>query len=533
MEQMAEEKNFIAEKSKSNRAKCKKCKEVLNQGTLRIAKVMPNPFGDGKMMAWHHPQCLVAVFSKQRKTTAKITCVDDIGGWDELSMEHQKEIFTTFPDIPREKFKTHDDSPVEKETPSKKKLKTKPPPTLVPSSKPQMQEYLFKDFRKLCMKLSQENSHLQKTAIFKEFIDKILSKEQSNETRAESLFLWCKMLLPNSEKRIYNLHSKQLIKLFSQLFKQDEFLMLEDLEKGDVAETIRIFFEKNKNIKAVEKSFLTLSKVDHFLDKLAVETTEAAQMSLFKSIALLCTGNDLKMIIRLVMHDLRINCGPKFILGAIHADAYQAYQTSHNLKAVIEKSCFFDASKIENNKNSRMNVNVSLLTPILPMLAEACKNIDDVFKKCPSGIYSEIKYDGERVQLHKSEGEYKFFSRSLKPVLNHKVEPFKEYIPKAFQHGEELILDCEVLMYDHKSNKPLPFGTLGIHKKSKFENANPCLFIFDCMYYNGVSLLDRSIVERRKVLEQNITEIKGHIMLSEVKKLHVCYIQNIFSVIGV
>jgi DNA ligase-3 len=63
--------------------------------------------------------------------------------------------------------------------------------------------------------------------------------------------------------------------------------MLEDLEKGDVAETIRIFFEKNKNIKAVEKSFLTLSKVDHFLDKLAVETTEAAQMSLFKSIALL------------------------------------------------------------------------------------------------------------------------------------------------------------------------------------------------------------------------------------------------------
>lgn len=94
----SEEKNFIAEKSKSNRAKCKKCKEILNQGSLRIAKVLPNPFGDGKMMAWHHPQCLVTVFSKQRATTAKITCVDDIGGWDELSMEHQNEIFTTFPD---------------------------------------------------------------------------------------------------------------------------------------------------------------------------------------------------------------------------------------------------------------------------------------------------------------------------------------------------------------------------------------------------------------------------------------------------
>lgn len=93
-----DEKHFVAEKSKSNRAKCKKCKEVLNQGMLRIAKVVANPFGDGKMMAWHHPQCLKTVFSKQRATTAKITCVDDIGCWDLLSVEHQKEIFSTFPD---------------------------------------------------------------------------------------------------------------------------------------------------------------------------------------------------------------------------------------------------------------------------------------------------------------------------------------------------------------------------------------------------------------------------------------------------
>lgn len=516
MEESSEDKLFVAEKSKSNRAKCKKCKEVLNQGTLRIAKVVANPFGDGKMMAWHHPQCLATVFSKQRASTAKITCVDDIGGWDGLSMEHQNEIFITFPYIPKEKLKTHDDEETgKKDKPNKKKPKEKSVPPL-----PQTQDYYFKDFRKLCLSLSQENGHLQKTAIFKEFINKILSKEQSKETRAESMFLWCKMLLPNSEKRIYNLQSKQLIKLYSQLFKQNVNLMLEDLEKGDVAETIRIFFEKSNNVdlKPASKSTLTLAKVDSFLDKLSIETTEVAQTALFKSIATLCTGNDLKMIIRLVMHDLRINCGPKYILGALHSDAYEAYQTSHDLKSVVQKACSCDSSKVASN--GKMNIKLSLLTPILPMLAEPCKNLDDFFKKCPNGIYSEIKYDGERVQLHKSEKQFKFFSRSLKPVLGHKVDLFKQYIPKAFQHGKEIILDCEVLMYDHKTNKPLPFGTLGIHKKSKFEDANPCLFVFDCMYYNGVSLLDRTIVERRKILLENMTSIKGHIMFSEVKELH-------------
>ena len=42
-------------------------------------------------------------------------------------------------------------------------------------------------------------------------------------------------------------------------------------------------------------------------------------------------------------------------------------------------------------------------------------------KKCPNGMYAEIKYDGERVQVHKQGDKFVFFSRSLKPVQPHKV----------------------------------------------------------------------------------------------------------------
>lgn len=76
-----------------------------------------------------------------------------------------------------------------------------------------------------------------------------------------------------ANKKVYNLQSKQLIKLFARIFCQDEQDMLEDLEKGDVAETIHDFFEKNDDLKAHTKSRLSLQEVIYeFLAGLNFET---------------------------------------------------------------------------------------------------------------------------------------------------------------------------------------------------------------------------------------------------------------------
>lgn len=160
---------------------------------------------------------------------------------------------------------------------------------------------------------------------------------------------------------------------------------------------------------------------------------------------------------------------------------------------------------------------IALMTPVLPMLAEPCKTVEQAMKKCPNGMYSEIKYDGERVQLHKSGNEFKYFSRSLKPVLEHKIKHFKDYIPQAFPHGKDLILDSEILMMDAETGKPLPFGTLGKHKQTEFEDASVCLFIFDCIYFNGEDLSQKPLKYRRKILQENMTEIPNHVMFSEMK----------------
>jgi DNA ligase-3 len=45
-----------------------------------------------------------------------------------------------------------------------------------------------------------------------------------------------------------------------------------------------------------------------------------------------------------------------------------------------------------------------------------------------------------------------------------------EYLPKATD-ADSIILDGEILLMDTQNRKPLPFGTLGIHKKTAFKDA--------------------------------------------------------------
>lgn len=93
-----DEKLFYAERAKTGRAKCKKCKNTIDAGTLRLAKSVMNPFGTGKMKVWHHLPCLFEVFKKQRATTPKIEKIDDIGGFESLPDEDIEVILKFLPD---------------------------------------------------------------------------------------------------------------------------------------------------------------------------------------------------------------------------------------------------------------------------------------------------------------------------------------------------------------------------------------------------------------------------------------------------
>ncbi|XP_029643692.1 DNA ligase 3 [Octopus sinensis] len=542
------ENRFIVVYAKLGTSSCKKCKTKIEKAALRIGKVVPNPFSDdgGDMKQWYHPSCIFETFLRARPTTKIIEEAEDLDGFQDLQQDDKdavNDLIKDFFNNPQNKRKRSGTSSTgssssssnvtasktsstpkkeEKKKPSADVKESKPPPPSPSSNSAESEskegkkggnkDDAFRCFRQLCAKIADENTYLGKTQL----VSDMLKKGSSGDVFCGDTYLWLKLLLPGVVKLVYNLNSKQLVKLFSQIFGENHEEMVKDLEQGDVAETIRMFFENNSKLLPQKKSTISLQEVDQLLTDLSKVTKEDDQQRYLTKITKRCTGNDLKMVIRLIKHDLRINAGAKHILDGLDPNAYAAFQASRSLQDVVDRVL---QNRRENKLGleKKLSVRASLMTPVLPMLAEPCRSVEMAMRKCPGGFYAEIKYDGERVQVHKNGSEFRYFSRSLKPVQPHKVSHFKDFIPKAFPGGNNLILDAEVLLVDNATSTPLPFGTLGIHKKAAFKDANVCLFVFDCLHLNNENLMEFSIKKRRKILEDNMVEIKNRIMFSKTQ----------------
>ena len=78
-------------------------------------------------------------------------------------------------------------------------------------------------------------------------------------------------------------------------------------------------------------------------------------------------------------------------------------------------------------------------------------------------------------------------------------------------------------MINTLSGKLQPFQSLSKWKKNKkskeFANCRPCLVLFDILYFNGRSLLNSPLDERRKLLESNFVRIPHQIHLSELHRI--------------
>jgi DNA ligase-1 len=153
-------------------------------------------------------------------------------------------------------------------------------------------------------------------------------------------------------------------------------------------------------------------------------------------------------------------------------------------------------------------VDIKLFVPLLPMLSELSEDFDGIFKAHNGRTALEYKYDGARVQIHKGSDRARIWSRRLTEVTDSLPEIVE--IARNQLRGDSFILDAEVVATG-SDGRPFPFQELmrrfrRIHDVETAAGEIPLsLYLFDCLYLNGRSLIDEPYEARWRTL----VEISG------------------------
>jgi DNA ligase-1 len=105
--------------------------------------------------------------------------------------------------------------------------------------------------------------------------------------------------------------------------------------------------------------------------------------------------------------------------------------------------------------------------PLKPMLAHPTKAISDVLNRFENVPFTcEYKYDGERAQIHKLDGDRMLIFSRNQENMSQKYPDIMEHMkvaPKAHVHS--FVLDTEAVAWDREKKVILPFQVLSTRKR--------------------------------------------------------------------
>ena len=207
----------------------------------------------------------------------------------------------------------------------------------------------------------------------------------------------------------------------------------------------------------------------------------------------MATREERPILFRLLHNELRIGLHDGLIQEAI------ARASGSDLKTVRRAALFLsDLAEVafvalSQGAAGLRQVDIKLFIPLLPMLSELSQDFDEIFEVHNGKTALEYKYDGARVQIHKDREQTRIWSRRLTEVTDSLPE-IVEIVRNNLQ-GDSFILDAEVVATGI-DGRPFPFQELmrrfrRVHGIESAAGEIPLsLYLFDCLYSDGQSLID-------------------------------------------
>src|SRR3989339_544587 len=350
-------------------------------------------------------------------------------------------------------------------------------------------------------------------------------KEVPSEDIALVSYLTLGQIASEYEGVVLGIAEKTVIKSISIAGGMDsskvQKILTETGDAGLTAERVKM----NKQVTLVPVNKLTIQDLFLGLHKLADFSGSGSQdikINLLSSLLQKASPKGAKYLIRIALGTLRLGVGDMTILDSLAL----AFTGEKKNKEILERAYNLcpDVGVIaetlsRNGLNGINKIGVKVGRPIKMMLGQRVKELAEISTKIPGEVTVEAKYDGERIQAHKTkQGKIILFSRRLENVTSQ----FPDLIIYLSQQikAQEFIVEGEVIAID-KDGKPLPFQTL-MQRRRKYEVEEyvkkiPLAFkLFDLLYLNGESFLSQPYYQRSAQLEKII---KPSLNLSLTEKI--------------
>ena len=285
-------------------------------------------------------------------------------------------------------------------------------------------------------------------------------------------------------------------------------------ETGDLGQAAAKILEQKTQTTFMTED-ITVERVYDTLYKIAELKGSRSQDMKLKYISSLlndATPIEAGFILKIITNSLRLGIADYTIMDSLaiaftgSKDNRAALEHAYNVSSDLGK---VSAAVAKNGIDAIKNFQVSVFSPIRPMLAERVKSPEEAHEKMGDVFAAEYKLDGERVQLHLQGEKIILYSRSLENITNYYPD-IVEKIPKSL-NVREVILEAEAVAINEDTGEFLAFQEL-MHRKRKYKVAKAVsqypitVNFFDVMYADGKSCLDLSYRERRKILEKIVKE---------------------------
>jgi DNA ligase-1 len=366
----------------------------------------------------------------------------------------------------------------------------------------------FKDLVAVFEKLERTSSSLTMIDTLAEFLPKLTPDEVK-----ETAYLLQGEVGPSFAAPEFGMAQNMIVRALAQAYQLPE-------------EKIRKAFSRSGDLGLVGESLtrgrggeLSIGRVFESLQSIARTSgkgSQQAKVDMLVQLLAQVSAREARYIVRTILGTHRIGVAEMTFLYGLakgftgRKDDKRILESAYNVLSDLGEVAFRLADK---GIGSLERVKPSPGVPVRMMLATRVKDLDEVPSHLKGRIFTEYKYDGERVQIHLDrEDRIYAFSRRLENIT-HQYPEIIEQVSKTLR-AREAIIEGEVVAIEPKSGKLQPFQVL-MQRKRKHdieryrEEVPVALFLFDLLFLNGTDLLPAALARRKLLLIKHITEMSN------------------------